>query len=350
MGKFNLRKILMADYDVDFIEATNFEQWVGKNLDYEAVMDKNFKDINFKSLKTNRKDFLKEIVEKSSKLEMTKSIKTIMDTISEDRQENKNLELYDKIRRLELEIAEKNTTIDNQKKKIDEISAPNMFKENLLEAQSKIISEYNSYLRNFDLGFNMVEYEKAIGNLTFKRMENLKSILIENGMDESKVDGLLNIWRERQQSAYNGEREVNVGFNNYHEKREKLREQFNFIRKNSDFVDAVIFLKGVEVFTEKEENKKNDVVPWFIKTKDLVTLGKVFISDMFKEDRYYKSGWLNSTRVIFGNSKREFILEEIGAKYKLLTNDRNKVIEVYEPIDSIIEKFNKKAIEILNKN
>lgn len=89
MAKFNLKKILIADYEVDIIEATNFEQWVGKNLDYEAVMEKNFRDISFKSLSTNKKSFLKEIVYKSSKIEIPKSIQTIIDIIRNQPEENK---------------------------------------------------------------------------------------------------------------------------------------------------------------------------------------------------------------------------------------------------------------------
>lgn len=254
MAKFNLKKILVQDYEVDLVQATNFEQWVGKNMDYEAVMEKDFKNISFKSSKTNKKDFLKDLKERALKLEPIKSITDILELFDDG--SNKNTELYDKIRKLELELEEIKVKNDSQYKTIKELEKRegNVFVVN--EIQEKIISEYNNFLRKFNLGFDITEYEKAIGTITYKRHATLKEILIEKGMSPDVVETSIQERKMKQYSNYKDEIEVNLEFKNYEERREELREQFKFIRENQEFLNACINLKNSRLVAKEMEVDK----------------------------------------------------------------------------------------------
>lgn len=352
MAKFNLKKILVNDYEVDVVQATNFEQWVGKNMDYEAVLEKNFRDISFKSSKTNKKDFLKDLKERATKLDVTPSVKSVLDSIEFDGAKV-NLELYEKIRKLELELKESNKVRAEYVKRIVELSNKEETVYVVNEIQEKIISEYNSFLRGFDLGFDISGYEKAIGRISFKRASTLKDILKENGVSEDDINKIFLKWKETQFSNFKEEIEINVDFKNYEENREELRQQFDFIKKNKEFVNTILKLKGMEVLLEDKkldkqksciEDKKKE--GWRVATKELNELGKVFLTEIiFKED--YKTSWPNAARKIFGTADRVNVFEKIGVDFESIRANGISVVTSYDTIEEIIEKFNTKAREVL---
>lgn len=352
MAKFNLKKILVNDYGVDVVKALNFEQWVGKNMDYEAVMEKNFKDISFKSSKTNKTDFLKDLKERALKLDVTPAIESVLDLMEFDGAKV-NLELYEKIRKLELELKESNEIKNGYMKRIAEFNNKKEAVCIVNEIQEKIISEYAGFLRGFDLGFDINEYEKAIGRITFKRASVLKEILKENGVQEESINEIFSKWKETQFANFKEEVELSVDFKNYEENREELRQQFDFIKKNKEFVNTLLKLKGMKVFLEDKkadkqksctEVKEKEV--WRVKTKELQELGKVFLSEIIFE-KEHKTSWQNAARKIFGNSDRVYVFEKIGVNFKFEKERGVIVIASYDSKEEIIEKFNKKVREVL---
>ncbi|MGL4645949.1 MAG: hypothetical protein ACRDAG_01050 [Cetobacterium somerae] len=349
MAKFNLKKILMQDYEVDLVQATNFERWVGKNMDYEAVMEKDFKNISFKSSKTNKKDFLKDLKERAIKLNPVKSVEDILELF--DEQNNKNtIALYDKIRKLELELKETKERNDLQCRRLKEASNLKDRVYALSEVQEKIISEYNSYLRNFDLGFDISEYEKAIGKITYKRHTTLKEILVKNGIDSNKVDEILLEWKDKQHNNFEGELNSNINFSNYEEKRETLREQFKFINENQEFISTIIKLKGIDVKICKDIDKNKSSEHVISTANHLVKAGSVFVSDIINGVEH-KTGWINAGRKIFNTNDKASIFEKIGVWHKVTEKQgKGNVVIVKDSMETIIDKFNKKVLEILKNN
>lgn len=345
MGKFNLKKILISDYEIDLVQAANFEQWVGKNMDYEAIMEKDFKNVSFKSSETNKKDFLKNLKIRALKLDPTKSIKDILELFEENESKIKNTELYDEIRKLKLELTEKKETIDNQTKQIKELTNKKETVYIINEVQEKIINEYNALLRGFDLGFDLKEYEKAVGKLTFNRHVILKELLTSKGVDKEILDNLLVEWKDKQIGNFEKECSININFKNYEEKREELREQFKFIRENREFINTIAKLKGIEIIF----NKKQEESGWVLSTQNhLLKAGKVFISEIISGGEFRKSSWNNATLKVYRTSNRTEILKLAGVKYRILENlGGGQIIEVLEPLEDIIKKINKKTIEIL---
>lgn len=345
MGKFNLKKILISDYEIDLVQATNFEQWVGKNMDYEAIMEKDFKNVSFKSSETNKKDFLKNLKTRALKLDPTKSIKDILGLFEENESKIKNTELYDEIRKLKLELTEKKETIDNQTKQIKELTNKKETVYIVNEVQEKIINEYNALLRGFDLGFDLKEYEKAVGKLTFNRHVALKELLTNKGVDKEILDNLLVEWKDKQIGNFEKECSINVNFKNYEEKREELREQFKFIRENREFINTIAKLKGIEIVFDKKQEESG----WVLSTQNhLANAKKAFIAGILGNGKFCKTSWCNATLKVYGTTNRATILNLAGIKYRVLDKQGDgQTILVFEPLEDIIKKINKKTIEIL---
>lgn len=302
MAKFNLKNILVKDYEVSLVEAINFEQWVGKNMDYEAVMEKNFRDVSFKSSKTNKKDFLKDLKERALKLDPTKSIKDVLDLIAADK-DTKSDVLYEKIRKLELELKETKNINDAQYKMILDLKA---------EKKDKYVTELKHLLNKFDL---------KIGD------ENISPT----------TEGVRN----------------------------KFLENLTFLNNNRAFIHACIKLKNAKLvenietvlkekeneyeYPEKIKSLNNETEGYYIiLTKMLIDLKKVFVTKITKDEVIYSSFYV-SCKKIFGTSSLGKIFTQIGVAWATEENVRgSRVYTTDEPIKKIVEKYNEKALYILN--
>lgn len=323
MARFDLNKILIKDYEIDFVKSLNFVQWVGKNLDYEAVLQKNFKDIEFKTTKTNKKDFLKDLVEKCKQLSKSDGIQEVYEIIESDV--------------LEIEKVQSNE-IQLLKNKIGELETQNSKHLHLIETQNKVILKYASYFKRIAPELDIYKYEKIMSGIPSQKNLYLIQKMKDEGIEEFKIKKILGDCKEHANKLFN---DLKIKYSDLikHEiARSDFENIFKFTKDNLDFIRACMLLKKAEI----------NVKDHMITTKVLRDLGKVFVRKIHQEseEKIEFGYYATSATEIFGTSSREKVFEEIGITYSCLPG--NQVITTLSP-NQIIEKFNLEAIRILTE-
>lgn len=323
MARFDLNKILIKDYEVDFVKSLNFVQWVGKNLDYEAVLQKNFKDIEFKTTKTNKKDFLKDLVEKCKQLSKSDGIQEVYEIIESDV--------------LEVEKVQSNE-IQLLKNRIEELETQNLKHLHLIETQNKVILKYASYFKRIAPELDIYKYEKIMSGIPSQKNLYLIQKMKDEGIEDFKIKKILSDSKEYANQLFNDLKIKYSDLIKYEAARNDFENVFKFTKNNLDFIRACMNFKKAEP----------NIKEYMITSKVLMELGKVFIRKIHphsKEQLEY-GYYATAATEIFGTSSREKVFDEINIEYSSLPG--KQFFTTLSP-NQIIEKFNLEAIRILTE-
>lgn len=356
MAKFNLKNIMSKDYGLDYKDATNFSEFVCRTLKLRAELGEDYKEILIIDSSTNKKDFIKSLINKMERFRniTPQNHRSTLDMMSEV--EEKPNPVYEENRLLKLELEEvKNKNINLIKKLETAMGAENeMFKElsSNLEVSSKVISEFNHYICEFpELSKSFKSIRAAYGRASFAKRDRLKNLLVDQGLNESEADFVLNKYTQESIEIFNKERCENVEFDSSEEKIRESRDLFKFVMNNKDFILACKNLKeSHEVSTlglvKQEETplEKELRSMLALKSETLKDLGTVFISGVVDKRPKYVA-FNTAALEIFGNSVKNEICEAIGID--CIFHSRNTYIKKNE-LSLFVKKFNDYAIERLS--
>lgn len=371
MAKFNLKNIIMKEYGVDHLEASNFSDFVYKTLKLNVVLGDDYKEKLVSDSSSNKKDFIKSLVNRMSKFRdiTPHSYKRILDDM--DTADEKPNPAYEELRKVKLELEEVKSKNVDLTKRLQEVSSKG-FEDiaNLsvnLEVTTKLVNEFNHYISEFPgLSEAFKKVRVAHGRASFNKRARLKQLLIDADMSEIAADQLLNDYSKQTIDIFNQERCEDIDFDSSENVIRASRDLFKFVMNNKDFVEACMILKECKDvvpminttdknpdpkyhlnMADKEETFVTPVIETnmiCLTTEFLAGLDRVFVSSLDRDGVPKMNRFATAAVSIFGNNIKHEICDTIGVDFEVY--NRNTYIK-REDLPKLIEKFNSYAISCL---
>ena len=371
MAKFNLKTIVMKDYGIDHLEASNFSDFVYITLKLNVVLGEDYKEKLVSDQSSNKKDFIKSLVRRMEKHRdlVPHNYKQILDMM--DQAEEKPNPAYEELRVTKLELEQvKSKNLDLSKRLIEITSKEGKeitkLSENL-EISSRVINEFNHYISEFPELASAFKTIRAVhGKASFNKRNRLKQLLIDADMSEVAAEQLLNDYSKQTLEIFNQERCENVDFEKSEHVIRASRDLFKFVMNNKEFVEACMALKqsgnivacanttdskpdpryhiGIK---EKEDDYSNitiDTESVCLSVDFLVSLDRVFVSKIDHNGNPVLNKFATAAVSIFVNNIKHEICETIGLECEVY--NRNTYIKK-DKVAEFIERFNRYAMNCL---